>query len=200
MQLLGHVRRGVVGVERHHHPVIGLDVAAHLVHRRLLDRAALDQGEAAAQRVALQRESVVFADLDVDADHVALAQQVEDRRVEDDRAAMRHAALDDDVGADLPDELLHHHDVFRRLDDGDAEPRRLVADLLLPPRAREQVGDDLESLGRVDVDLALSVGRVDLDLGGRTVFEKLGRVAHAAFFHHSIVCASPSRSEWRGNQ
>src|SRR5207245_4529390 len=109
--------------------------------------------DAPAQRVALESQPVVLANLHVHADHSALADEIEDRRVQDQRPAMRNPAFDDDVGPDLPDELLHHHDVLWRLDDRNPQPGRLVADLLLPAGTCEEVGEGRESLWRIDVEL-----------------------------------------------
>ena len=52
--------------------------------------------------------------------------QLEHRRREDQRAAVRDAGLDDQLGLQRPDQLLHRDDVLRVLDDRPAEPGEVV--------------------------------------------------------------------------
>ena len=73
--------------------------------------------------MALDRQPVVLPDLDVDADDPAPPEQLEDRRVQDERPAVGDAALDDDLGPDPPDQLLDDDDVLGQLDDRDARAR-----------------------------------------------------------------------------
>ena len=128
--------------------------------------------------MALQSEPVVLSDLVVDADDAALAQQLEDRRIEHQRSSMGHPTLDDHVGSDLPDELLHHQDVLRRLDDRDAQPGHLVADLVLPTRSCVELRQSVESCLRVDVEVARAFGRAHLDLRFEPVVEQLWLCSH----------------------
>ena len=105
--------------------------------------------------MALDRQAVVLPDLDVHSDDATLPEQLEHRRVQHESAAVGHTALDHDVRAHLPEELLHQDDVLRQLDHGDAQPGQLVAELLLPARAEPEIREDAEPLVGVDVELAL---------------------------------------------
>ena len=66
----------------------------------------------------LDRRAIVRPDLDVDADRAAMAHRREQAGVEHQRTAMRHAGLDDHIGAQPPDDLLNADHVFGELDDG----------------------------------------------------------------------------------
>jgi len=63
---------GVAGVEQHEHGARTVDVLAYLLDDLGARRASLEQGDQGAQRVRLDRRAVVWADLDVDADHPAV--------------------------------------------------------------------------------------------------------------------------------
>jgi hypothetical protein len=47
---------------------------------------------------------------------------------------MRHSSLDDEVGLDPQDDLLHRDDVVRKLDDRTAEPGEVVRVAVLRQR------------------------------------------------------------------
>ena len=85
-----------------------------------------------AHRMALDRDPVVLADLDIHANDLTAADQFHQGRVEDESAAMRDSTFDDDIWPSLPDQLLQHDDVLWSLDDWDTHPGRLVRDLVLP--------------------------------------------------------------------
>src|SRR5207244_2487717 len=79
------------------------------------------------QRVRFDVAAVVRTDLDVDAHHDAVAaDKLQQRGVENQPTAVRHAHLDDHLGAHLPNDFLQRHQVLRPLDDGDAEPGEVV--------------------------------------------------------------------------
>src|SRR6185503_5513705 len=74
---------------------------------------------------------VVRPDVDVDADHLSFAEELEHRRHEDDRAAARDTCFDDHVRPRRPDDLLRRHDVGGELDDRHAHPGPEIAVVVL---------------------------------------------------------------------
>ena len=97
---------------------MGLDLA----QGRFAGGGALDQDEAARHRVLFDRVPVVRSQVDVDADHRSLPDQLQQRGEEDERSAARDPRFDDDVRAAGPDHLLRRHHIGGKLDDGNAEP------------------------------------------------------------------------------
>ena len=57
---------------------------------------------------------------------IAVIEQGEHGGAEDQRSAVGDAGLDDQVGLDLPDDLLYRHHVLWLLDDRAAEPGEVV--------------------------------------------------------------------------
>ena len=98
----------------------------------------------------LDRDAVVPADLDIDADDAAMAHRLEQARVEDQRAAMCDAGLHDHVGPQAPDHLLDADHVLRQLDHRAAHPGEAVDVLHVPAAAQPGGGYRLERLGRVE--------------------------------------------------
>ena len=105
-----------------------------------VDLTALDQRVQAAQRVRVKSRAILRPNLNVDGDHVrpggarwmrtgragAFLRHLHDRGVKHDGPAMRDAGLDDDIRPRAPDDLLHHQEIGRQLDDRPAEPLKLV--------------------------------------------------------------------------
>ena len=98
----------------------------------------------------LDRDAVVSADLDIDADDAAMAHRLEQARVEDQRAAMRDAGLHDHVGPQAPDHLLDADHVLRQLDHRPAHPGEAIDVFHVPAAAEPGGGYRLERLGRVE--------------------------------------------------
>ncbi|MCY1233289.1 hypothetical protein D9M72_458270 [compost metagenome] len=69
------------------------------------------------------RIPIVRADVDIDADDLALADQLQHRGHEDHRTAAGDARFDDDVRLGVPDHFLGRHDIGRHLDDRHAHER-----------------------------------------------------------------------------
>src|SRR5262249_46025171 len=115
--------------------------------------AALDRGHAACTRLACDRLAVLRAAFDADPHHAAFGpQRLEQRGVEDQRAAVSHAGLDDDVGTQRDDRLLQPNQIFRMLDDRTAEPRESIGVFLVPAGLEPEVRDQFERLFTVEVE------------------------------------------------
>ncbi|MNN82493.1 hypothetical protein D3C81_1994310 [compost metagenome] len=80
------------------------------------------------------------ANVEDDAQHFAVALQLQQRGVVDNRTAVSDAALDDQIRFDLPDDLLHRHHVLWQLDDRTAHPREVVAVFVLGRFVEEIAG------------------------------------------------------------
>lgn len=87
LQLLKHVRLGVIAVQHHQHRPGGADRLAHRSQRIGGDGRAPYQFDAVLKRVGLDGGPIVGTDLDVHAD-LALADQFEDGGVKHQRAAV----------------------------------------------------------------------------------------------------------------
>ncbi len=110
------------------------------------DGGAFDQLHARAHGMRVERFAVVGPYINVDADHlapgpgrvdhltgfsrIAVVEQRQHRRAENQRAAVGDAGLDDEVGLDLPDEFLGGDDILRVLDDRTTEPREIIRILI----------------------------------------------------------------------
>src|SRR6202167_1551033 len=78
--------------------------------------------------MTLDGASIVWADLDVDADDLTGAsKEVQHRGEEHQPPAVRDSSLDDDVGLDAPDDLLERKDVLRELDDWNSRAIEIVS-------------------------------------------------------------------------
>jgi len=109
--------------------------------------------------VLLDLAAVVAPDVDVHPHHEAVAaEDLEQGRRVDQRAAVRDAGLDDEVGAHLPDELLNGEEVLRQLDDGPAEPAEVVR--VAPARDLQEPG----ARQRLHVGIAQEAVDVGADL------------------------------------
>ena len=88
--------------------------------------------------------------------------------MENERAPMSDAGLDDDVGGDIVDDLLQPHEILGMLDDRSAEPCEGIRILLIPARLEPQRRDELERLPTVQVqraDLTIVLERETPNLG-----------------------------------
>ena len=85
------------------------------------------------------RHAVVGADIDIDAEHLAVSHQLAQRGVVDQRAAMRDAGFDDQVRSHVPQDFLHGDHVLRVLDDRPAHPSEIIG-VLGVDRITHEVG------------------------------------------------------------
>ena len=90
--------------------------------------------------------AIVRTDVEVDAQDFAVALQLQQRGVVDDRTTMGDTTLDDQIRLDLPNDLLHCHHVLRQLDDRAAHPREVVAVLVTSRFVEEITGQASEFL------------------------------------------------------
>src|SRR5688572_29101087 len=113
--------------------------------------------------------SIVGPDLDVDSDDPSMLHCFAETRIEDQGTTVCDPGLDDDVGLDPIDYLLHADHVVRQLDDGASHPRKAV-DVFDDPADLEPCHRyGIECLCRVDGGGALSIVGNGLD-------ESLGKI------------------------
>ena len=86
---------------------------------------------------------VMGADVDIDADHLALADEFQDRRHEQHRAAAGYSRFYDEVGLGCPDDFLGGNYVGRELYDGHAHPAPEVG-IVISIRGMQRVHRGLE--------------------------------------------------------
>src|SRR5262245_985911 len=189
-------------IENNHHLVAGADKRACTSHDFGCGGVALDQGDVACKLVAFDRPAVLRVDLDVDSHHAPLVpQRFEQRGIEDQRTAVSHARLDDDVGTQRDDRLLQSNQIFRMLDDRAAEPRESIGVLLVPASFEPEVRDQLVRLFAVEVE-APTVRRerpfcsVDYDAHATPPRDGFGAAEDAS----SNSLSSPSSSEVAARQ
>ena len=154
---------GVVAVEQHEHRVAVLHLSAHLRHGLRGGGTALDEADAGEHLVRFDGGAVVRPDLDVDADHPALLHGFAEGGVEDQRAAMGDAGLDDDVRLHPVDDFLDTHHVFGKLDDWPAHPGEAVDVLGIPAGPQPRHRDRLEGFRRVHGQGRLALRGVEDD-------------------------------------
>ena len=102
----------------------------------------------------------MIANVDVDAEHsAAVAEQLQHRRVKDQRTAVGDARLDDEIRLSCPNDLLHCHEVLRKLNDRPAEPREVVR-VLVRRNGRDPVARGLlhGGVAAEPVDVFLHLG------------------------------------------
>ena len=83
------------------------------------------------------------ADVDIDADHLALADEFQDRRHEQHRAAAGYSRFYDEVGLGCPDDFLGGNYVGRELYDGHTHPAPEVG-IVISIRGMQRVHRGLE--------------------------------------------------------
>ena len=66
--------------------------------------------------------AVVGANININPDDLAVAQQCQHGGRENHRAATRNPRLDNDIGLGFPDNFLRHDNIGRHLYDGNAQP------------------------------------------------------------------------------
>ena len=92
--------------------------------------------------MGFDRTTVRLPDVDVDADHLAVAtDQLEQGSGKDQRSAAGDAGLDDEVGSYPPNDLLNGDDVLRELNDRQAEPGEVIGVLVLRGSIEPVSGD-----------------------------------------------------------
>src|SRR6185437_1735123 len=91
-----------------------------------INRRAFDHVQAFTHGVPFDGLTVPSANIDIDAYNFAMPKEFKQRRVVDDRTAMGNARLDDEIGANVPDDLLHRHHVLWKLDDRAPHPGEVV--------------------------------------------------------------------------
>ncbi|MOA13576.1 hypothetical protein D3C78_1336360 [compost metagenome] len=125
---------GVIGVQDHQ-DFLAFDTLANLLDDCRIDTRTLDHPDPLAHRVRFDRLTVVLADIDVDAQHFAMADQFQHRGVKHQRAAVGNTGLDNDVRPQRPDDLLHGDHVLGKLNDRAAHPAEVVGVLMFGGRA-----------------------------------------------------------------
>ena len=98
IELAGHVTSRMVRIEDDHDALTRLDQSAHAVDRFRRDAVAFDEGDALHHGMRFDACAVVRTDLEIDADHPALTERLEQARIVDQRAPMGDAGFDDHVG------------------------------------------------------------------------------------------------------
>jgi hypothetical protein len=147
LELCCDVRLGVTRVENDHDPIAWANACARPADHFRRDGVSLDEGNGGRKLVRFDGAAVVRTDLDIDADDPPRsAHRLEQRRVEDQRAPVRDAGLDDDVGPQVEDHLLQPDEILRVLDDRAAEPGESIGIFLVPADLEPELGNQLECL------------------------------------------------------
>ncbi len=98
---------------------------------------------------------------------------------------MGDTCLDDDIGLQVPDDLLIAHEIFRQLDDRNAKPGERITVLLIPTDGGPDIRERFEGGIRVErIGVCVDVQRLGLgvyrDLHCRVLYQ----------FRHSPCCIS----------
>src|SRR5204863_1653433 len=109
-QLAEDVRVSVVRVEHDHDALDLSGRGAGPGDDVIVQRRAFDHADPLRERVRLDRLAVVRADVDVDAEYLTLAHQLEDGCVEHERPAAGDSRLDHELRPRLPDHFLQGDD------------------------------------------------------------------------------------------
>jgi hypothetical protein len=100
------MRFGVVRIEHDQHRFIRRNRRLHRADDRGIDRAAFEERDERRQRMCFDRDAVVRPDLDVNSDDPPASEEFAEAGVEDERAAVGDAGLDDHVRLHAIDDFL----------------------------------------------------------------------------------------------
>ena len=125
------MRVRVIRIQHDHNAFSAVRHRQHLICNGVVNGRALNHFNALKHWMRLNLGAVVIANININTEHTAvIAEQLQHRRVKDQRTAMRDTGLNNEIRLGVPNDFLQRREILRKLNDRATEPGEIVGILV----------------------------------------------------------------------